>query len=219
MTNVCSGDILFSPLLREGEDNANTAVSKKPLRYYINQNPYITEKFQAESKYWDITINDLFSNGVDTETVHLNKYLSQTGLLEFYQTDIAQALTRQNFWSYKMPYGVDSSEQRYYNINETNDFSGNAIVGVGFTSGQQSKYLAQNGIRSYYYFEESENDTVPESLETSVADGNVVLLSDYERVSGVDENGDITGYTECSILLNKTNALFKSNKIKSIVKI
>lgn len=203
--------------IREGENNANTAVTNKPLRYYINQNPYITKKFQPESKYWDITINDLFSNGVDTETVRLNKYLSQTGLLEFYQTDIAQALTRQNFWSYKMPYGVDSSEQRYYNINEPNDFSGNAIIGGGFTSGQQSKYHAQNGVRSYYYFEESENDTVPESLETSVADGNVVLLSDYERVSGVDENGDITGYTECSILLNKTNTLFKSNKIKSLV--
>ncbi|MBP3630494.1 MAG: hypothetical protein J6J23_03285, partial [Clostridia bacterium] len=111
-----------------------------------------------------------------------------------------------SLWNNNNSYGVETNNrgEERYSINEEHIFNGEVPISSKFNSGEQTTLNRDNGVRTYSYFQESENGSAPTSVNHmgEISDGSSVILSDYDGTSR---------------LLKKTNELFKSAKINSLI--
>ena len=205
-------------------DNESFNGNITPLKTRITQNSFITNNESFHELYIHgmskeklktyvrptTTIEDLFSDGIDTN--NLNKLVIRTndGLYTYYEGARAKYASitikpSTSIWHEYKSYGIEyggylGSEK--YSVNNPHHANESFISSV-FNSGGHVKHKNEVNTTSYTFFEEfNGSETLYNFEETSVADGSSVSLSDYSGAS---------------ILLKKTNELFRNNKIKSLV--
>ena len=129
--------------------------------------------------------------------------LENYGLYSYYSKEREKYVST-NISDFPGVYGIVSPNEqiRFYNINKENDFQGEVSISPDFKGGRHSVYNVSEGTRSYSFYQEAEKGVIPVEIETNVMDGSIVSLTDY--------NGG-------SSILRKTNELFKTAKIKSLI--
>ena len=144
----------------------------------------------------------------------VNMGLFEGGLYAFYEKERNKYNSRMNgvkypwnnvsFWTHENSYGVEFNErgQEYYSINKENEYKGEVSISSKFNGG--GHFVQTVSGRSHSFYQEAENGNVPTELKTSVSDGSSVLLDNYSGSS-------------TSRLLEKTNQLFRTAKINSLI--
>lgn len=151
--------------------------------------------------------------GYDTE---VGKRLTESGLFEYYSSERDKYNTKFStlkypwdissnksvIWTRNNPYGVDS-QKGLESYGDGISFSG-VTISPDFKGGENVSTNPSTGNRTYSYFQEAEKGVVPGTLNTgdSIADDSSVVLSDYSGASR---------------LLKRTNELFRTAKIGSLI--
>lgn len=199
-------------------DNESFIGKITPLVSSIKQNSFITEKESFHELYIHgmkeedlksykkptTTKDDLFSDGIDTSKLNTIVIRSDVGLESYYADFRSKCLDKHaaTNWKLSNPYGVTYVNGGNYTINKPR-YANETDVSDNFNGGGHVKHKNEVNTTSYTFFEEfNGSETLYNFEETSVADGSSVSLSDYSGAS---------------ILLKKTNELFRNNKIKSLV--
>lgn len=165
-------------------------------------NPNDEDKVTANTEgYGDVLI--------DTKKYSLSDYITDnTGLYDYYAVTrmayIVPPYEKKSLWNRYNSYGVEFNErgQEYYSINEKNKYKGEVPISSKFNGG--GHFVQTVSGRSHSFYQEAENGNVPTELKTSVSDGSSVLLDNYSGSS-------------TSRLLEKTNQLFRTAKINSLI--
>ena len=154
---------------------------------------------------------------IDTKKHKISEYINKNnGLYDYYDDErrkyksplegIRNPWGNKSLWNNNNSYGVETNNrgEERYSINEEHIFNGEVPISSKFNSGEQTTLNRDNGVRTYSYFQESENGSAPTSVNHmgEISDGSSVILSDYDGTSR---------------LLKKTNELFKSAKINSLI--
>lgn len=156
-----------------------------------------------------VTTEDYGEVSIDTKKYRLSEWITgNNGLYDFYS---GQRMTYKNpsygktfLWNNENSYGVEFNErgQEYYSINKENEYKGEVSISSKFNGG--GHFVQTVSGRSHSFYQEAENGKVPTELKTSVSDGSSVLLDNYSGSS-------------TSRLLEKTNQLFRTAKINSLI--
>ena len=157
------------------------------------------------------TLDDLFQDGVDTNSLSVSLVSEKlnVGLEEYYKGFREKYLEREKkhtstSWRHNNSYGVDFKNvgEEHFSLNENREV-GNTEISPEFKAGESVKYNPTAGTVSYTYFQEPDGKNLPNNV---IADGvygwNSLSLSDYSGSSK---------------LLEKTNKLFTSYKIGSLI--
>ena len=159
-----------------------------------------------------VSLDDILGEGIDTDKLKtsLIREKLNVGLYEYYRGFREKYLEREKknpstSWRHSNSYGVDFKnlgEERYSLNDKRRDV--NSLISPEFKSGNSVKHNPKKGTSSYTYFQEPDGQTIPGGVNTNggVYGWNSVSLSDYSGTSR---------------LLQKTNELFRSNKIKSLI--
>ena len=157
------------------------------------------------------TLDDLFQDGVDTNSLSVS-FVSEklnVGLEEYYKGFREKYLEREKkhtstSWRHNNSYGVDLKNvgEQHFSLNENREV-GNTEISPEFKAGESVKYNPTAGTVSYTYFQEPDGKNLPNNvIANDVYGWNSVSLSDYSGSSK---------------LLEKTNKLFTSHKIGSLI--
>lgn len=157
------------------------------------------------------TLDDLFQDGVDTNSLSVSLVSEKlnVGLEEYYKGFREKYLERElrhqsTSWRHNNSYGVDLKNvgEQHFSLNENREV-GNTEISPEFKAGESVKYNPTAGTVSYTYFQEPDGKNLPNNVKADGVYGwNSVALSDYSGSSK---------------LLEKTNKLFTSYKIGSLI--
>ena len=141
---------------------------------------------------------------IDTKKHVLSEYINKNNGLYAYYSKEREKYVSTNISEYPGVYGIVSPNEQisFYNINKENDFQGEVSISPDFNGGGHSVYNVSEGTRSYSFYQEAEKGAAPTELQTNVSDGSSVSLTDYSGAS---------------LLLRKTNQLFREAKIGSLI--
>ena len=193
---------------REKEENKPKERKLLTDNFEGSLNPKDKDKVTVNTKnYGDVLIDTIYSK--------LSDYITENnGLYDYYGKVREKYNSRMNgvkypwnnfsFWTREDSYGVDFKErgQEYYSVNKENGYRGEVPVSSKFNGG--GHFVQTVSGRSHSFYQEAENGNVPTELKTSVSDGSSVLLDNYSGSS-------------TSRLLEKTNQLFRTAKINSLI--
>lgn len=195
-----------------------TVASKKREEWKPEDRKILTDNFEGSSNPGGyghkitVTTKDYGEVSIDTKKYRLSKYINDNNGLYDYYSNRRLTYTSSRFgslnkvflWHRSDSYGVEFNEreQEYYSINEKNKYKGEVPISSKFNGG--GHFVQTVSGRSHSFYQEAENGNVPTELKTSVSDGSSVLLDNYSGSS-------------TSRLLEKTNQLFRTAKINSLI--
>ena len=218
--------------LKNGEEEKNVkgVERPKPIREYIKNNKFVINNISTtdsivKSEFVATTDNELFSEKFTTTNLKIGeKY--EDGVLKYYserrekyKTILPNILYPKSFgeiilWTNTKQYGIEGNHNHTeYSVTESENvkFNGDADISYRFREGSLSSYDAKSNNRIYSYFDEIEGKSIPSDIVASVSEGSTIKLGDFDDVN--DDNYSLSTYK----LLKKTNELFKTAKINSLV--
>jgi hypothetical protein len=194
-----------------GDDIVNTSFRKEYQRFYLTRKPLFeaSDDFRdnllkyrsAEPYHKELGFTGLeYSDGVEFPRIFDTVSWGKRDLLTYYSDTRLKAMS---LGMASFPYGVQRESVDIYKIGDTNTYTGTSID-PKISAGNLVKSNISRNSRTYSYYEEPDGDT-PSRIKT----GGHSTPSNF-----VPQTDNFAG---SSRLLQKTNELFRQNKIKSLV--